>query len=374
MLFSEVVGAEKVKETLRHSLSANHVAHAQLFYGLEGAPNLAMALAFATYLNCDNPTEQDACGKCPSCLKMQKLVHPDLHFVYPAYKKASKEQEKHRAQLATSWRSFVLENPYQSLVEWSACTDAENKQCIISVEESREIIKSVSLKAFEGKFKVFIIWLPEMMNISAANSILKVLEEPPKNTVFLLVTNELEKNLTTIQSRCQVIQIQRANDEETAAYLKDKYSLSENEAHKVALLSEGNLNQASKMALHAENAERDYFKNWMRSCYALKYAELVAEADSFSKRSKEFQKSLMLEGVNLMRSILMYHSSLDDLMRIPDDERDFIEKFSKVVDEERLSAITDLLQEAHYHIERNASPKILFMDLSLNLAKSLRSS
>ena len=372
MLFSKIYGAGEVKKSLVKAIQNNHVAHAQLFYGLEGSPNLAMALAFATFINCENKSSTDSCGTCPSCQKMTKLIHPDVHFVYPAYKKASKEQDKHKSELAIRWRANVIENPYRNLSEWSHQIDAENKQCIISVDDAREIVKGVSLKAFEGEYKIIIIWLPELMNVSAANSILKVLEEPPQKTLFLLVTNDLNKNLTTILSRCQVVQVPKSEDEDTVQFLTDTFQISNEEAQRIALLCEGNLNQASKMAQDTGGAERDYFKNWMRMCYAVNYAALIKLADEFSKKSKEFQKGLMLEGINIMRSLLMYHVELNSLMRIPEDEKEFVQKFSKIVTEEKLDDISAMLDDAFYHLERNANAKITFFDLSLNLAKTLR--
>lgn len=372
MRFSDIPGLVDLKKSLIHSISMNHVAHAQLFFGKPGSGNLAMAMAYATYLNCEQKSATDSCGKCASCSKMDKMIHPDLVSVFPAYKKEKKEQEKHKAFLAESWRSFMIESPFGILNDWNNHISADNKQSIISVDEGREIIQRISLKSFEGEFKIVLIWLPELMNISAANSILKVLEEPPEKTLFLLVTNDLERNLTTILSRCQTVNVPLFSDEDIAKTLENVYQKNKPEAQRIALMSDGNMNQAIKLTEESVTEERSYFKEWMRNCYALNYSELAKGADLYQKRSKESQRLLMTEGVNLMRGLLIHQVSLEDLMRLPDEELDFVNKFSKVVTVSKIPEIQRQLEEAMYHIERNANAKIVFMDLSLQLGQIMR--
>ena len=206
MRFSDIIGLEDTKQQLIAAVKSNHVAHAQLFFGSEGSANLALALAFATYINCTNQSDSDSCGTCASCTKIDKLVHPDVQFIFPV---SSTKKVTGKSVVSSSymneWRSFILNNPYSGIEQWSASYGAENKQSNISKEESRNIIKNLSLKAFEAEYKIMLIWLPEFMHPSAANGILKILEEPPKKTIFLLVTNDYEKLLTTILSRCQFL-------------------------------------------------------------------------------------------------------------------------------------------------------------------------
>ncbi len=372
MRFSDIPGLVDLKKSLIHSVSESHVAHAQLFFGKPGSGNLAMAMAYATYLNCEKKSATDSCGKCSSCSKMDKLIHPDLISVFPAYKKEKKEQDKHRGFLAESWRTFMSDTPFGIINDWNNHIGAEKKQSIISVDEGREIIQRISLKAFEAEYKIVLIWLPELMNTSAANSILKVLEEPPEKTLFLLVTNDLERNLTTILSRCQTVNVPLFNDEDIAKTLENFDHKNKPEAQRIALMSDGNMNQAIKLTEESVTEERSYFKEWMRNCYALNYPELAKGADSFQKRSKESQRLLMTEGVSLMRGLLIFQVELDELMRLPEEELDFVTKFSKVVTADKIPSIQFQLEEAMYHIERNANPKIVFMDLSLQLGQLLR--
>ncbi len=371
MLFSNIIGLNESKEHLIKAINSGHVAHAQLFMGKEGTANLALALAYATYLNCENRQENDACGTCPSCRKMINGVHPDVHFTFPNYSVASKDKEKHAAEVKASWRTFLKENPYRNLSDWSNYIEAENKQCIISVDEGREIIKGITLKAFESEFKIVLIWLPELMNQSAANSILKVLEEPPEKTIFLLVTNDKDKNLTTILSRCQLVNIPRFSDEEIGGYLKNR-NVDEEMIQKAISLADGNLNLAIKLSEDLSDSSHELFRNWMRACFSRSLNDLVEMADTFQTFSKENQKALFQYGINIMRELLLFHSQTDSLKRLLDDEKKFVDGFAKVVTIDKVPLISDMLGEASYHVERNASPKITFMNLSLQLTQVLK--
>ena len=184
MQFSEIHGLHNIKDKLIQAVKKNHVAHAQMFAGLPGSANLSMALAFATYINCEDKLESGSCGKCSSCAKMDKMVHPDIHFVFPVYSQSG-DKEKIRNENVAKFRAFLSENPYGNLSDWAEFSKAENKQLNISVEESRRIIGNISMKAFEAEYKVVLIWLPELMNIAAANAILKALEEPPEIEALL---------------------------------------------------------------------------------------------------------------------------------------------------------------------------------------------
>ncbi len=219
MRFSNIPGHQETKTALINAVKNHHVAHAQLFFGKEGSANLTLALAYAAYLNCETPTETDSCGSCSSCTKIDKLIHPDLHFVFPKTAKQSGDDDKNKGDVMSHWRNFIFTNPYGNSVDWAELSGSAGKQLNISKEEGKHIIKTVSMKAFEARYKILIIWLPEFMNISAANSILKVLEEPPENTIYLMVTNDYEKLLTTIISRTQLIRVPDFKEEDIERFL-----------------------------------------------------------------------------------------------------------------------------------------------------------
>ncbi len=372
MRFSDIIGHEESKQKLIAAVKDNHVAHAQLFFGPEGSANLAMALAFATYINCANPTDNDSCGECSSCTKIDKLVHPDVQFVFPvsSTKKVTGKNVVSSSYLS-EWRTFALNNPYQGIEQWSASYGAENKQANISKEESRNIIKNLSLKAFEAKYKIMLIWLPEYMHVNAANGILKVLEEPSERTIFLLVTNDYEKLLTTILSRCQLFKIRAFNEEEIIQHLQGKYQLSEEKAHKIAALAEGNLSKADTLIDEVEDDAHKMFRDWMRLCWTHNYTALTAMNDAFSAMNKSAQMMLLMYGLTMMREALMSQMGTTNQLRLNEEESAFAQNFGKALSLPALEKIAEELNKAHYYLGRNASPKILFMDMSLRIGKAM---
>lgn len=267
MLFSQIKGLEETKASLIASVKNRHVAHAQLFAGPEGSGSLAMALAYATYINCEEKGETDSCGTCASCNKFNKLIHPDLHFVFPVSTTKSVSKDASSALFMKEWRNFIAENPYGGLIEWGNFIGAENKQLNISVDESRNIIKTVTMKSFEAEYKIMVIWLPEQMNSSSANAILKVLEEPPVKTIFLLVTQNPDKIITTVLSRTQRVKIRPFTDEEVTKYLIEDKKLDEKQARQIAYLADGNLNEGLRLLQQVEEDNHQMFREWMRLCY-----------------------------------------------------------------------------------------------------------
>ncbi len=372
MFFTQIEGLAETKERLIDSVKKEHVAHAQMFLGREGTGNLALALAYATYLNCENRQEKESCGRCSSCVKMNKFVHPDFHFVYPTYSIPKSERENQLAYIAEQWRRMLKENPYATLADWSNQSGAEKKQCIISVEKSRQVIQNISLKAFEGQFKIVLMWLPELMNQEAANALLKALEEPPERTIFLMVSNDREKNLTTILSRCQIIQVPPFSEEEIKQTLVRQYSIDEEQAERAAYLSEGNMSEALHLTEGASNISHTEFRNWMRLCFSRNFKELITFSEAFQKMSRERQKGLLSYGMKVLREVLTYHSGAAHLLRLSEDDRKFIDGFAKVLGPNQIEPIYKQLGEAIYHVERNASPKITAMELSLQISTILR--
>ena len=374
MRFQDIPGLEEVKNKLIEAVKADHVAHAQLFLGAEGSANLHMALAFATYLNCLNKQENDACGECSSCTKQAKHIHPDVHFVFPtAATPKIKREDATSEKFLKEWRDYLLKSPYGNVSDWSFHFGWENKQLIIPRQESRNIITNLSLKAFEGKYKVMLIWLPELMNSNAANGILKVLEEPPEKTIFLMVSNDENKLLTTIRSRVQLMKIPSFTDENILSTVSKVDGLSAERAQEITYLAEGNMREALHLVQGGQDAMGVQFKQWMRLCFTFDFQALVKMADEFQSGGKEFQKGLLNTGSKVMRDTLIHQYEVTELERIPDAEKGFVANFGKVFNAEKIAEAVPKIEEASYHIERNANPKILFLDLSLAIAQIARS-
>lgn len=384
MQFSEIIGHEDTKATLLRAVQTNHVAHAQLFDGPAGSANLALALSFATYVNCEtrqgtdllliqaeaNPT--DACGRCASCVKMQRLVHPDVHFVFPVANMAGRGKTS-EAFLA-DWRKLVLANPYTTLTDWLDTIGAESKQGNIPAEEARSMLDKLSLKSYEGAYKIMLIWLPEFLNTTSANALLKVLEEPPARTLFLLVSNQPDKLLITILSRTQRVAIRAFSDDEVSIYLRQHLNIDETRAGKLAFLANGDLNKAQHLS-QTDSTDTDYhtwFADWMRMCYRKKLTDLVKQAEQFDGFSREKQKGLLDYGLHVCRDMLLYQHGAGSLLRLPDAELTFVRNFAGVLNPARIEQIVADLTQAIYHLERNARPKMILLDMSLTFARIIQ--
>ena len=373
MRFSAIPGLSEEKSMLIEAVSTNHIAHAQLFLGADGALNLPLALAFATYIHCENKTANDSCGTCAACSKNDKLIHPDTHFVFPLSNvKSDKDEERFKAEIMKSWRSFLLEQPFGNLDDWTNYYGGEDKQAIISKEESRGIIKTLSLKPFESKYKVMIIWQPELLHPFAANGILKILEEPAPHTFFILVTNAADKLLPTTVSRTQLITIPLLSDLQVEQTLIGQYATDPGRASKIARLAEGNLNYAIKLIDSEEDNNLKLFTEWMRACFKKSYGVLVTLAEDYHALDRLSQKNLISFGMNAMRDTLLKISGSSSMIRSKGDELDFIEGFSKVMDLEKIEKSYTLMNDASYHLERNGSAKMIFLDLSLKLSMTIK--
>jgi DNA polymerase III subunit delta' len=368
MRFADITGNEILKKQLVQSIRSGQIAHAQLFIGPEGSPNLALALAYATFLNCQNCLDGDSCGSCDSCRKNEKLIHPDVNFAFPV-SSTSKVAADEAISLSflSEWRNFVIQDPYNNASGWNSYFGGENKQLNISKKESRQIIRHLSLKSFEGKYKIMIIWLAEYMNASAANTLLKILEEPADNTVFLLVTNDEKKILPTIRSRTQAVRVRPFSDDNIKKMLVENHFIEEDKARQISFLVDGNILEALRLAREVEDDSHLMFRDWMRLCFLKNMTELVNWTDKYNKLSKVSQKTLLQYGLSMMRESLIMLSGEPTLSRLMGPELEFIKKFIKVLDIEMIEEITLTLNEAFYHLERNANAKILFLDLSLRI-------
>ncbi|GAB3739872.1 DNA polymerase III subunit delta [Hymenobacter agri] len=375
MQFHDIPNQAAVKQVLRQSVARQHVAHAQLFRGQEGGAALALALAYAQFLNCEEraPDAEDSCGHCPACTKMAKLAHPDLNFIMPVTTTKTVSKDAVSSKFMAEWRAFVLDNPYQGLNDWMQHIGAENKQGNISKDEAVQILKLVSLKAFEARFKIVIIWLPELMHPAAANAVLKLLEEPPPATIFLLVSHAPEQLLPTIISRVQPVVVRPFSEDDITEFLHAAYHVPEAKARQVAQLAEGSLGAA--IASRDANADHDYFEffaKWMRQCYSQKAADIIKQSEEFQKLGRENQKELLSYSLGLLRKVLLFGIDPKFVPHLASGEQQFVAGFAKFVTPRNADLLTKELTDAHYHIERNANAKMVFVDSSLRMGGFLK--
>lgn len=373
MLFQQVIGHQNLKKRLIENVKSGKVSHSQLFLGEPGAGSLAIALAYTQYLFCQNKQDNDSCGECNACLKVQKLVHPDLHFVYPVNTTKKITEKPISKDFIADWREFLLASPYANLQVWLEKIGIENKQGIIATRESSEIISELNKTAYEAGYKVMLIWCPEKLNNEAANKLLKIIEEPPKKTIFLLVSNDLEKILGTIVSRTQIIKVPLLSDDDIEKYLIQKHNLTEESAHKISLLSEGSVFVADELASGKE--ESDYsllFQSWMRYAFVADVPELIKWTEETASMGKEQQKNLLTFGLSVFRESLMNQYASEEIQRFSGKDKQFIHKFSPFVNGANAADLMQLFNDSIYHLERNVNSKILFLDISFKIAKLLR--
>jgi DNA polymerase-3 subunit delta' len=317
MLFSQVIGQAALKAKLIRAVREGRVSHAQLFLGREGSGGLALALAYAQYVMCENPGEHDACGTCSACHKMQRLAHPDLHFAFPVNSSKASEKNPVSDMFIGEWRSLLLQNPYPTEEGWYAAIDLDNKQGNISKYEAEAIIRKLTLKAYEGRFKVMLVWLPERMNAVAANRLLKLIEEPPAQTLFLLVAENSGQMLKTILSRTQLVSLPPVDEGAMAAMLAQKFSLPQDEARAVAHLSEGSVVEAQRIAGQGDE-KRSYFEQLvtlMRLSYASKAENvilLLQWAEEIAAQGRERQKNFLLYAQRMVRENFMLNQQVSE--------------------------------------------------------------
>lgn len=366
MQFEDVIGQEGAKAQLVQMVNSDRLPHALLFLGKEGSGKLALALAFAQYVLCLDKTANESCGKCANCIKASKWIHPDIHFSFPTVGTNVKSD-----QFLGQWRSMLTEHAYPSIFEWLQLIGAENKQGNINKEECLNIIRKLSLKSFESDHKILIMWLPEYLG-KEGNRLLKLIEEPPENTLFLLVAEQSELILNTILSRCQLIKLNTLSDEQVRAGLTE-LGVSSSQAFKVTQLASGNFSEALKLLKNVQNDNSILFLEWMRKCYKGNSVELVQWVDRFTKFGREHQKFFLRYALHFMREYL-YLSMADDLerVRLTEAEQQTAIKFKQIIHFDQIEDIVSLLNQISYHVERNAHPKVLFLDASLQMNQFLR--
>lgn len=373
MQFAEIPGLPETKEKLINAVKFNHLAHALLFHGPEGSANLTLALALATYLYCENKTETDSCGTCSSCQRMKRLVMPDLNFAFPVVasskeESGDEEDKDEKTDVLSNWRKFATAQPYGNVHDFIYFNGFEKKQLNISKASARKIIQALSLMSFEGGYKIMLIWAPEFLHPSAANALLKIIEEPPAKTIFMLVTSQADQLLTTILSRTQKILVRAFTDEEIRNHLVSEGLCDSKAAEQIAMLADGNLREAYRMIDQVEDKQVTQIRDWFRLCAAKNLKEIFEEADRFHKTDKEAQKSLMLTGLNVAREIMLKNFDLDALLRTTEEDRKFIDNISKkVLNEDHVLKLYEGFNQAHYHLERNGNAKMIFTDLSMDI-------
>ncbi len=377
MLFNEVIGQEPAKAKLRMMVKTGRISHAQLFTGLQGSGQLPLALAFASYILCEKSVDGDACGKCPACNKTSKLIHPDMHFVMPVNTNKRVTRKPSSDQFMEEWREAIMENPYITLENWLLKLGIENKQAIINVQQSNELTAKLALKSFEGGYKIVIIWLPEKMNVMAANKLLKTLEEPEKETLFLLVADDIGNLLPTILSRLQMLKLERLSEEQIATVIKKEYKVSDDVAARVAGMSDGNYSEALQFMEKTNTFENqlEEFIQWMRCCFAIKSSmkNLLEWIDHISSTGREKQMLFLHFCLHMVEQCIWINYKIDDVRyNMQSEDRKFLEKFAPFINEANRNEISTLFNDGIGHIQRNAYPKLLFMDMSIRISRLLK--
>ncbi len=375
MQFKNIIAQSGVKAKIIQAAQADRIPHAMMFIGAEGAGSLALALATAQYINCDNPGDTDSCGTCGSCQKNTRMIHPDVHYTYPVIRLKPSPSPSLSYDFIEDWRREVQLNPYLSINDWLQSIKAENKQGNITADECREIIKRINMMPYEGKYKVQIIWLAEYLK-GEGNILLKSLEEPPSNTIFILVVEQPDLILNTILSRTQIVRINALEDEDIIQGLTANHEVDEKNATNIARIAEGNWNIALSLS-HGETSDlAAEFSNWMRMCSAQtkptgeSSAKLVEWIDDFSKVGRENQKMMFKYGLIFLRECLAIKAT-GSTQKISGDEMKLATAMAGRLSAEQIENIVLLITNAHYHIERNAHPKILLMSNTLKIAQAI---
>jgi len=370
MQFDNVIGHQDLKEKLKSMIDTGRISHALMFTGNEGTGNLALALSFAEYLLCKTSPDEASCLQ-----KTKKFVHPDLHFCYPVNKTPRVNSLKiYSKDFISEWRQMLSKNLYMSIGEWLAFLGIENKQGIINVNQAKEILADLRLKPYESEYKIMLIWLPEKMNMESANRLLKILEEPPQKTVFLLVSQNPDQLLATIQSRVQIINVKPISHSNLSSALVSNFNLETENASNIARIAQGNYLEAQKLVNENEirTFNQEMFIQWMRFLWQKEFYELVQWSETMSKIGRERLMQFFRYGLHVFRESLIMNYADDSIQLTGGSEKAFLKKFAPYVNELNAIDMVTLFDEAIMHINRNANPKIMIMDISLKMMKLVR--
>jgi DNA polymerase III subunit delta' len=375
MNFSQIPGQKEIKIKLLRSVKEERVSHAQLFAGPEGCGSMALALAYARYISCENRSETDSCGICKSCVKYDKLIHPDLHFVFPVIK-GKKATDPVSDNYIEEWREFVKKSPYFTINNWMDSIEVGNAQGMIFASEASEIIKKLSLKTFESDFKIMIIWLPEKMHQATSNKLLKMIEEPPEKTLFLLVSEEPDKVIPTILSRCQLIKIPSFTVDDVGKYLIARFGLEKERAEDISHVSNGNITRAIELCENEDSsmANLERFKSLMRFAWKRDIISLINWSEEIASTGREAQKNFISFSLRLLRENLMLSlgQMKNKIVYLTGSEADFSSKFHPSINQNNIYPLNEELNLVYSHIESNGNAKIIFLDLALKVTRLIR--
>ncbi|HBE42915.1 MAG TPA: DNA polymerase III subunit delta [Bacteroidales bacterium] len=373
MNFSQIPGQKEVIIRLIRSVQEERVSHAQIFTGPEGCGSLAIALAYAKYISCENRNETDSCGTCRSCVKYEKMIHPDLHFVFPVIKKDKKDTEPVSDSFIETWREYVGKSPYITLNGWLNSIGVGNAQGLIFSSEAAEIIKKLNLKTFESDFKIMIIWLPEKMHPSAANKLLKLIEEPHERTIFLLVSEEPDKVIPTILSRCQMIRLPGFSNNEITDFLVKTFSTDKQKASETAGVANGNIIKAIELLENEDSSFQnlDRFKNLMRFAWKRDIISLINWSEDISTTGREAQKDFLTYSLRILRENLMLtlDQQKNNLVYLAGEEAVFSRNFHPFIHQNNICYLTDEFNRAFSHVESNGNSRIIFLDFALRITR-----
>lgn len=375
MNFSQIPGQTEVIGRLLRTVKEERVSHAQLFTGPEGCGSLALALSYAQYVSCEDRKPGDSCGKCKSCVKYEKLIHPDLHFVFPVIK-GKKAADPVSDNYIEEWREFVKKSPWFSINNWLDSIEVGNAQGMIFASEAAEIIKKLSLKTFESDFKIMIIWLPEKMHVATANKLLKMIEEPPEKTLFLLVSEEPDKIIPTILSRCQLVKIPSFTADEIKSYLRSMYGTTEIKSADIARVANGNLLRAIALCENDESAlfNLECFKKLMRYTWKRDILSVIEWSEEMAATGRESQKNFLSYSLRMLRENLMLslEQYRNNIVFLAGEEAEFSEKFHPFINKDNVYPLADEFSLAYSHIEANGYAKVIFLDLALKVTGLIR--
>jgi DNA polymerase-3 subunit delta' len=381
MLFSSLLGHDHLISHLTKTADAGRIPHAQLFVGPEGCGTLAVAIAYAQYILCQNQGSENNTGNAACNLKFETISHPDLHFIFPTVTTEEVKSKPKSSDFSAEWRQFVNQNPYGSLFDWYQVLGVQNKQGEIRVTDAQEIVKSLSLKAYEGGYKITIIWMADKMNIEASNKLLKLLEEPSDKTLFILISDNEEAIIQTIRSRCQVLNFNALPEKIIEDALVSRENIEPRSAKKLAHQAQGDYNKALKLL--QENNEEDLFEkwfvDWVRAAFRAKgnvaaIQDLLSWSEQIAGLGREAQKKYLNYCIELFRQALLLNYQTTSLVYVePKIENFKLENFASFVNHSNIEAIFTALSEASYHIERNGNAKLILTDLSIKLTRLIHS-
>lgn len=366
MQFRLIPGQEDIKRHLIEEINSEKISHAKLFAGHAGHASLPLALAFVQYLFCENKTEEDSCGSCAACKKVSDLQHPDLHFSFPTVQAISKTTNS----LLPLWRTQIKEQPIFDLYDWTKKMDEKVRKPIIGTEESLEIVKKLALKSYEGGYKVMLIWMAEEMNATCANKLLKILEEPPTKTIFLLVTNNADALLPTILSRTQILRIP-SFPMELVQQVVESNGVNKQLAESIAARSNGNLIEAQQIMGDQTEADafRELFISLMRVCFKKDVNAMLDWTDQIGNLSREGQKQFVQYALHMVRQSILKNYTQNMLVRVSLEEAEFLKNFSRFISNNNVMDFMAIFDDAFYHLERNAFAKLLFTQLCFQVMR-----